>query len=75
MLRQPNCVPDKTRFYDTGGYKKGYNVEGHGRDTYVQVDNGGFTIAHSTVKQLQPGTIYYPQHDVLRKLGENKSRS
>lgn len=47
MLRQPNCVVQPTKFFNTGGYNKGYIVEGTGRDTYIAVDNGGFTIPHS----------------------------
>ena len=40
-------APSKT--YSTGGYKKGFICEGSGRDTYIAVNNGGFTIGHSVV--------------------------
>lgn len=39
----PNTL---TKTYYTGGYKKQYVQEGHGRDTYVAADNGGFTVMH-----------------------------
>ena len=33
-----------TKTYYTGGYKKQYVMEGHGRNTYVSADNGGATV-------------------------------
>lgn len=33
-----------SKTYNSGGYKKGYNVEGTGRDTYIACNNGGFTV-------------------------------
>jgi hypothetical protein len=46
MLRQPNYVIQPSKTINTGGYKKGYCVEGNGRDTYIASNNGGFTVAH-----------------------------
>lgn len=46
MLRQPNHIIAPTKTFNTGGYKKGYQVEGTGRDTYIACDNGGFTVQH-----------------------------
>lgn len=48
MLRQPNCPKEPSRFGNIGGYNKSYNVVGNGRDTYVAVNNGGFTINHTS---------------------------
>ena len=60
MLKQPNCLIQSSKTYNTGGYKKGYQVEGTGLDTYIGVDNGGFTTPHQVATQLHPGNIYYP---------------
>lgn len=57
--------PSASKTYNSGGYKKGYHMEGTGRDTYIANNNGGFTIAHQIPHHSQPGTIYYPQNDVL----------
>ncbi len=43
-LQAPHMSPTKT--YNTGGYKKSYVMEGHGRDTYIASNNGGFTMMH-----------------------------
>jgi hypothetical protein len=40
-------------------------MEGTGRDTYIASNNGGFTVAHQVAHHTQPGSIYYPQNDVL----------
>jgi hypothetical protein len=75
MLRQPNCVPERTRFYSSGGYKQGYQMLGNGRDTYIANNNGGFTISHKVTSVAQPGNIYYPQNDVLGTLSKSPVRN
>jgi hypothetical protein len=42
-------------------------MTGNGRDGYIACNNGGFTISHQVTQQNHPGTIYYPQNDVLLK--------
>lgn len=45
--------------YDVGnGHMIHYNTNGGGRDTYVYLDNGGFTNMHKPVKWPQKGSIY-----------------
>ena len=57
-----------TKACNTGGYKKSYVMEGHGRDTYIASNNGGFTMMHQVSPALQPSTMYYPQNNVLEML-------
>lgn len=71
MLKHTNYVQPCHRI-NTGGYKKQYVHEGDGRDTYISANNGGFTVTHQTPPQLKPGTIYYPQTDVLLKMATGK---
>ena len=34
-----------------------YNTDGSGRDTYISLNNGGFTALYSPVKSMQPGSF------------------
>ena len=36
--------PSASKNYNWGGYKKQYNWEGNGRETYISANNGGLTI-------------------------------
>lgn len=35
-----------------------YHNDGTGRDTYVELDNGGFNKAYSPIKWQKPGTLH-----------------
>lgn len=75
MLKSPNYTAQPVNRIYTGGYRKGYQHEGTGRDTYIATNNGGFTVSHKVTPQLHPGTIYYPEHDVLMKMASGKRNS
>ncbi len=49
-------------------------MTGNGRDGYIASNNGGFTISHQVAHQIHPGTIYYPQNDVLFKTVSKSKR-
>ena len=67
MLRQPNCTTPSTKTYDWGGYRKQYQTDGTGRDTYIANNNGGFTSAHAVGSVNKPGTFYVAQSRPLSR--------
>ena len=51
------------------GYQSIYKTNGSGRDTYIDSNNGGFSVLNEPVKMTKPGTFL----PVLKRIRENKS--